>query len=50
MYLQPRNLHMSEEEEDLQWQAAHGMVDKREVEALVEELGLENTEIHFDSP
>lgn len=44
---QKQPLYMSDEEEDIQWQYDHEMIDLKTYEALLKELNFENSEVQF---
>ena len=41
-------LHMSEEEQELRWREEQGLIKRSELEAALEQLDFENTEIELD--
>lgn len=40
-------LFMGEQEEDLQWQVKNGIINQEELEEILKQAGIENTEIEF---
>lgn len=45
----PRKLHVSEEEDELNWQHGEGLIDSQELKDALDQLDFDNTEIdiHF---
>lgn len=46
--MQRQPLYMSEEQEDIQWQLEHEMIDAKVAKTLLKELEFENSEVHLD--
>lgn len=46
--MQRQPLYMSEEQEDIQWQLDHEMIDAKVAKTLLKELEFENSEVHLD--
>lgn len=45
---QTRPIHMSEEEQEIAFQLANNMIDKKEYETLLEELDFQNASVEID--